>query len=193
VTHALTDSDRARARETVQAERERRVDAVLDLMSRGEWDGMRSHRALAKEWSCSLGAVQDYAREAYGISRKLMLLTPEQKEDARAHYAATLRKNAERAAEAEDFNAVNRAIELQMRLTGVLEPDTTVNVAVQVAQLDEAALSRHMVAGLMARPDRLAILASALGGLDEADRAAVIAEAARTVTVDAAAPDPEAP
>jgi hypothetical protein len=50
-----------------------------------------------------------------------------------------------------------------------------------------------MVAGLMARPDRLAILASALGGLDEADRAAVIAEAARTVTVDAAAPDPEAP
>lgn len=58
-------SDPARARLL----RETRVSHVVDLMTKGKWEGAKSHRALAKKWECSVGAVADYAREASGIIR----------------------------------------------------------------------------------------------------------------------------
>lgn len=46
-----------------------RVDHVVDLMTSGQWASARSIRALTTEWQVSIGAVQDYAREASGIIR----------------------------------------------------------------------------------------------------------------------------
>jgi hypothetical protein len=174
-------------------ERERRVDAVLDLMSRGEWAGLASHRSLASQWGCSVGAVQDYAATAHAIATRLTRLGPEERADAAAEIIASCQAIRARALAAGKLGDAIDANALIAKLRGLYCDGPSVNVAVQVAQLDEAALSRHLLDALMVRPDRLAILASALGGLDEADRAAVIAEAARTVTVDAPAPDPEAP
>lgn len=58
-------SDPARAR----ALRDTRVDYVVGLMTSGKWQAARSHRSLARKWEVSIGAVQDYAREASGIVR----------------------------------------------------------------------------------------------------------------------------
>lgn len=188
--HALTDSDRARARETVQAQRERRVDAVLDLMSRGEWAGLASHRALASQWGCSVGAVQDYAATAHAIATRLTRLGPEERADAAAEIIASCEAIRARALAAGKLGDAIDANALIAKLRGLYCDGPTVSVAVQVAQLDEASLSRQIVAGVMARPDRLAMLAAALASLEPADRDAVVAEAARTVTVDADAPMP---
>jgi hypothetical protein len=146
--HEFTPQERAKHRETLTKTRDTRVDHVLGMMIAGTWDGMRSHLSLAAMWSCSRDAVSEYAREAYGISRKLLLLAPEQREEARAHYAATLRRNAELAQEAGDYSAVNRSIELQMRLTGVIEPDVAVNVLVQAQQLTDTELRAQGAAWL---------------------------------------------
>lgn len=58
-------ADRARAREL----RATRVDHIISIMSRGQWQGLRSHRALAKKWEASVHSVADYAREANSIIR----------------------------------------------------------------------------------------------------------------------------
>jgi len=75
MTKALApiDSDRVRARE----ERDARVDHIVELMARGEWEGTRTTLALAGEWEVSRGAVSDYAREASGIIRRLIEGDPE--------------------------------------------------------------------------------------------------------------------
>lgn len=163
--HQLTPAERAKSKELATKRRSARVDHVLGMMVAGTWDGMRSHAALATTWSCSREAVSEYAREAYGISRKLLLLAPEQREEARAHYAATLRRNAELAQEAGDYSAVNRSIELQMRLTGVIEPDVAINVNVAAQQLTDTEL----------RAQGAAWLAS----LDSGELETMLAEAAR--------------
>ncbi len=49
--------------------RESRVDQIVGLMTSGAWSSARSIRDLTTEWNVSVGAVQDYAREASGIIR----------------------------------------------------------------------------------------------------------------------------
>lgn len=62
------DADRARARQL----RDERVDEIIRLMSRGEWQGERSHAALAEQWELSPHTVTDYAREASSIIRRIV-------------------------------------------------------------------------------------------------------------------------
>lgn len=64
-------SDHARATE-LRAIRDSRVDEIIKRMSRGDWDGARSHQQLAEQWNVSVGAVQDYAREASGVIRRIV-------------------------------------------------------------------------------------------------------------------------
>lgn len=63
-------SDHARAREAARALRDTRVSHIVDLMTKFQWHGLRTHRQLAAKWECSVGAVADYAREASGIVRR---------------------------------------------------------------------------------------------------------------------------
>ena len=41
-----------------------RVGIVEGLMRRAQWERGRTNRALAKQWGCSVDAVNDYAAEA---------------------------------------------------------------------------------------------------------------------------------
>lgn len=63
-------SDHARARESARALRDTRVTHCIALMTKFQWQGIRTHRQLAKKWECSVGAVADYAREASGAIKR---------------------------------------------------------------------------------------------------------------------------
>lgn len=71
---ARADAEAARAEQ--KAERERRVDHVLDLMAKGEW-ASRMTFTLAQEWGCSWTTVRDYASEAGAILRHVYQGDPE--------------------------------------------------------------------------------------------------------------------
>jgi hypothetical protein len=110
------DSDRARAK----IEREVRVDRVLSLMSRGAWFGVRTTRELATEWSCSQGAVNDYAREASGIIRHVL---SDDVEELRAQLllgAEDIRRRALRKSGGSDLRSALGALELRAKVLGLV-------------------------------------------------------------------------
>ncbi len=76
----------SRARELIPAktERERRVEQVVDLMSRGQWLAGVSHKMLAAQWGCTTDNVRKVSAEASRVIRSWLRETPEAKEEARA-------------------------------------------------------------------------------------------------------------
>ena len=118
-------SDPARAREI----REQRVDHIVGLMSRGQWRAAASHRELSREWDISIGAVQDYAREASGIIRHLV---SDDADNVRAQIIACVEQirydalNATKSTiggdeyNAPDLNAALKAVELHAKLLGLI-------------------------------------------------------------------------
>lgn len=120
-----TISDPGRAREI----REERVDHIVGLMSKGQWRAAASHRELIREWGVSLGAVQDYAREASGIIRHLI---SDDADNVRAQIIACVEQirfdalNATRHTlegneyDAPDLHSALKAVELHAKLLGLI-------------------------------------------------------------------------
>lgn len=124
-----------------QATRNERVDHCLELISRGEWSGLRTQRALSRQWGCSLDAMASYAREAFNTSRRLaMLATPEQREEMRCAIIASSERIRDDAHAAGEYADALRANELLSKLYNLLGPDVQVNVAVQAAALTDEQL-----------------------------------------------------
>jgi hypothetical protein len=59
----------ARARADEAKERDRRVDAIVEVMTEGKWSAREAKR-YAESWGCSLDAIRSYAREASSVIRR---------------------------------------------------------------------------------------------------------------------------
>jgi hypothetical protein len=64
--------------------RERRIDAIVGMMSQGQWFSGASHRALAKEWGIHPGTVEHLAAEANRLLRFVFRSDEESQKDLRA-------------------------------------------------------------------------------------------------------------
>jgi hypothetical protein len=102
-------------------ERDRRVDRVVDLMTRGEWQGARSARELAGEWDVHMHTVHDYAREASGIIRRSL---EGDAEDLRAQLLAGLDELTRKATSAGEYRAAIAGFELRAKVLGLVERRT---------------------------------------------------------------------
>ncbi len=84
----MSDPGHARARDEARAQRDARVDRIVAMMADGTWTATQA-RELATEWAIGLGAVQDYAREASGIIRRVVMGEPD---DIKAQILAGVEK-----------------------------------------------------------------------------------------------------
>lgn len=138
----------ARARE----ERDARVDRVISLMSKGQWYGVRSQRALAAELGCSPETVKDYAREASGFLVRLNAMGPEEREAMRAQHLADLERNRREAmrwakVDVKGLSAANQALDLRAKVLGLNAP-TQVELAADLAGLTDDEVEQRLVAAL---------------------------------------------
>ena len=149
-----------------QKTRNERVDHVLDLISRGEWGGLKTQLALARQWGCSKDAMTNYAQAAFAVARKLTMLdTPEARESMRAAIIGSTERIRDRAFEIDELGDALRANELLAKLHNLLLPDVSINVNVAAQQLTDTEL----------RAQGAAWLAS----LDSSELETMLAEAAR--------------
>ena len=71
--------------------RELRVERVLDLMLKGEWNAGESHRLLAKQWGVHPGTVEHVAAEANRLLRHAFRNDPDARSSALAECLTTFR------------------------------------------------------------------------------------------------------
>jgi hypothetical protein len=138
--------------ERARAQRDQRVDIVLDRMTAGEWQGTRTARELAASWECSLGAVQDYAREASGIIRKVI---EGDAADLRAQLLTGLADLKRRALEACDLKAALGAFELEAKVLGLITQKVShkVDAGAPKSTAEAKAELRSMLAALDEAPN----------------------------------------
>lgn len=84
-----SDAERAKARTAVDA----RIDAIVRLMEAGKWRAGVSHRALAAEHGVSVDTILEDARAASAVMRRLLAMTPEEREAAKAVLLADLEEH----------------------------------------------------------------------------------------------------
>ena len=151
---------------SAQNKRNERIDEILEIISRGEWSGLRTQRELAKRWGCSSDAMTNYAQAAFAVARKLTMLdTPEARESMRAAIIGSTERIRDRAFEIDELGDALRANELLAKLHNLLLPDVSINVNVAAQQLTDTEL----------RAQGAAWLAS----LDSSELETMLAEAAR--------------
>lgn len=106
-----------RARESQSETKQVRIDTVLDLMTRGEWNSQAA-RELQKQWGCGIDAINQYAMIASACQRRLM---SEDKDITRAIGVAALealRVRCEESSNPKDRANEVKVLELLARIHG---------------------------------------------------------------------------
>jgi len=144
-------------------EAERRLEAVIDMMSRGQWLGRMSAKKLAAEWGVAVRTVQDYSRMA---SKIVWADGDEERAEVKADTMAKLGIIAAKAEQRGQFNAAVRALDSRAVVAGVVKQRGAGEVNVQVANIiaspDWHALRSLLLDALAPHPAALADVAAAL-------------------------------
>lgn len=142
-------------------EAERRLEAVIDMMSRGQWLGRVSAKKLAAEWGVAVRTVQDYSRMA---SKIVWADGDEDRAEVKADTLAKLGILAAKAEQRGQFNAAVRALDSRAVVAGVVRRggDVNVQVANLIASPEWNACRELLIKALEPHPAALADVLQAL-------------------------------
>lgn len=146
----MVSTDRA-SRDVV----DERVGIVEGLMRRAQWERGRTNRALAKQWGCSVDAVNDYAAEA---GRRVRADVTD-REEVQMTVCAALSTVVREGLRDGDRSAVVRAGDVWTRIIGARAAEkhehTVVDDFDAMTPSQKSAWLRDRAAEMLAEADRL--------------------------------------
>lgn len=141
------------------------VDRIADDMRTGRWLEVTSpHRRLAEELGCTHGYICLLAMRAWVQVRPR--LDPEETEQLRLTYRATLERLSVKAEAAGDFKGAAKAIDTASKVAGLYQAGTT--IVLTPGGLDNPRAPLEKMAALMRSASRAALAAAVRGSPDEA-------------------------
>lgn len=153
-----------RARRCPPKEAERRLEIVVDMMSRGQWLGRVSAKKLAAEWGVVVRTVQDYSRMA---SKIVWADSDEERAEIKADTVAKLGILAAKAEGRGQFHTAVKALDSRAVVAGVVKRGGDMNVQVNVlASPDWLALRDALLVRLAAVPGGEEALLAAVGDVE---------------------------
>lgn len=149
----------ARAREALKAQRDTRVDRIIELMAGGQWFGAHTARELAEEWRVTATTVHEYASEASTVIRRVVKEDPDlvramiiggiDRVIREAHELKRVTKDGDEYA-APDLRAAVAALALKLKVYGLEAPPAPGGGDAFPSRAEALAWARGVVADLEA-------------------------------------------